>query len=87
MKPSESQLQIMIDTIPALAWCCFADGTTEFLNKRWLQFKGLSQEEDAGWGWHRPVHPEDLEKLMRTWRAISLDSAAARRPIPAGERC
>ncbi len=70
MKPSETQLRIMIDTIPALAWCCFTDGTTEFLNKRWLEYTGLSQEEAAGWGWQRPVHPEDLEKLLRTWQAI-----------------
>src|ERR1700735_643828 len=26
MNSSESQLRIMIDTIPALAWCCFTDG-------------------------------------------------------------
>ena len=70
MYPSEAQLRNMIDTIPALAWCCFTDGTTEFLNRRWLEYTGLSQEEAAGWGWQRPVHPEDLGKLMDTWRAL-----------------
>jgi formate hydrogenlyase transcriptional activator len=70
MNPSETQLRIMIDSIPALAWCCFTDGTTEFLNKRWLEYTGLSQEEAAGWGWQRPVHPEDLGKLMETWRVL-----------------
>jgi formate hydrogenlyase transcriptional activator len=70
MDPSDKQLRIMIDTIPALAWCCLDDGTTEFLNKRWLEYTGLSQEEAAGWGWQRAVHPEDLAKLMQSWRAI-----------------
>jgi formate hydrogenlyase transcriptional activator len=70
MDPSETQLRDMIDTIPALAWCCFTDGTTEFLNKRWLEYTGLSQEEAAGWGWQGPVHPDDLEKLMVMWRAV-----------------
>jgi len=60
----------MIDTMPALAWCCFTDSTTEFLNKRWLEYTGLTQEEAAGWGWQRPVHPDDLGKLMETWRAV-----------------
>jgi formate hydrogenlyase transcriptional activator len=70
MNPSDTQLRSMIETIPALAWCCFTDGTTEFFNKRWLEYTGLSQEEAAGWGWQRPVHPDDLEKLMETWQAI-----------------
>ena len=70
MYPSETQLRIMIDTIPALAWCCLPDGTTEFSNKRWLDYTGLSQNEALGWGWQLPVHPDDLEKLVETWRAV-----------------
>jgi formate hydrogenlyase transcriptional activator len=70
MNPSDTELRSMIETIPALAWCCFTDGTTKFFNKRWLEYTGLSQEEAAGWGWQRPVHPDDLEKLMETWQAI-----------------
>ncbi len=73
MNPSKTQLRIMIDTIPALAWCCLTDGATEFLNKRWLDYTGLSLDEALAWGWQRPVHPEDFEKLMEKWRAI-LDS-------------
>ncbi len=70
MYPSEAQLRNMIDTIPALAWCCFPDGTTEFSNKRWLEYTGLSQDEALGWGWQRAVHPDDLEKLVEMWRAV-----------------
>ena len=70
MYPSESQLRLMIDTIPALAWCCLPDGTTEFSNKRWLDYTGFSPAEALGRGWQRAVHPDDLEKLVETWRAI-----------------
>ncbi len=70
MNPSETQLRIMIDMIPAMAWCCLTDGTTEFLNKRWLDYTGLSLDQSLGWGWQAPVHPEDLEKIMEVWRAI-----------------
>ncbi len=71
MLPSEAPLRIMIDTIPALAWCLLNDGATEFLNKRWLDYTGLSLAQSLGWGWQAAVHPEDLGKLMETWRAIS----------------
>src|SRR5208282_3178499 len=60
----------MIDIIPAMAWCCLTDGTTEFLNKRWLDYTGLSLQESLGWGWQGAVHPEDCAKLMETWQAI-----------------
>jgi PAS domain S-box-containing protein len=68
--PSPAELRVMIDTIPALACSCFPDGGAEFLNDRWLKYTGLSQEDARGWGWRRPIHPADLEKLMKTWRAI-----------------
>jgi PAS domain S-box-containing protein len=70
MDQPETQLRIMIDMIPALAWCCFADGATEFTNKRWLDYTGLSEDEALGWGWQRSVHPDDLGKLVETWRAV-----------------
>jgi len=48
MHPSEAQLRIMMDTIPALAWCNLPDGSNEFLNKRWHDYTGLSPEEVEG---------------------------------------
>jgi hypothetical protein len=32
-------------SIPVLAWCNRPDGSNEFLNKRWQDYTGLSQEE------------------------------------------
>jgi formate hydrogenlyase transcriptional activator len=79
---SPAQLRNMIDTIPALAWSCFPDGTTEFLNRRWLEYTGLSQPEVTGTGWERSIHPEDRPALSSSWKAI-LDS---RRPGQAEAR-
>ena len=70
MIPTETQLRVMIDSIPALTWCCFSDGTTEFSNRRWLEYTGLSQDEALGRGWQRSVHPDDLEGVMQAWRVI-----------------
>jgi PAS domain S-box-containing protein len=70
MYPSEAQLRNMIDTIPALAWCCLPDGANEFTNKRWRDYTGLSQAEALGLGWQRTFHPDDLGKVMENWRAV-----------------
>src|SRR6267154_673584 len=70
MTESEDQLRIMIDKIPTLAWSCRPDGTTEFLNQRWLEYTGLSMEASVDWGWKVAIHPDDLEQLMETWLGL-----------------
>ncbi|HEY4049929.1 MAG TPA: PAS domain-containing protein [Acidobacteriaceae bacterium] len=67
IKNSEARLRQVIDTIPTLAWCNFADGPNEFLNKRWHEFTGLSPEESHGWGWQVAFHPDDIPPLMEKW--------------------
>jgi PAS domain S-box-containing protein len=62
------QFRKMIDEIPTLAWSCLPDGSGEFLNKRWLDYTGLSMEAAVGWQWQGVIHPDDLENLMFTWR-------------------
>jgi PAS domain-containing protein len=42
MTDPKSDFRAMVDKIPALAWSCRPDGTTEFLNQRWLDYTGLS---------------------------------------------
>src|SRR5258706_14944414 len=70
IRKSEDQLRTIIDRIPTLAWCCWPDGTTEFLNQRWLEYTGFSMPEALGWGWQNAIHHEDLPNLMRTWLRI-----------------
>jgi formate hydrogenlyase transcriptional activator len=70
MYPSEAQLRIMIDTIPALAWCCLPNGTNEFTNKRWLDYTGFSIDDALDWGWKTAVHPDDLDSLTDRWNAL-----------------
>jgi len=61
---------MMVDKIPTLAWSCRPDGTTEFLNQRWLEYTGLSMEASVDWGWKVAIHPDDLEQLMETWLGL-----------------
>jgi PAS domain S-box-containing protein len=69
-KKSEAQLRKIVDTIPTMAWCKLPDGSNEFSNQRWQDYTGTPSEEARGWGWQVAVHPEDLPKLMETWRKL-----------------
>ncbi len=70
LRRGEDYLRLTIDTIPVLAWCTGPDGSTEFLNRRWLDYTGLTIEEAQGWGWKAAVHPDDLPRLLDVWRGL-----------------
>ena len=70
MSGSEANLRRIIDTIPPLAWCNLPDGSNDFLNKRWLDYTGLSSEESAGDGWQTVIHPQDLPRMMQKWQEM-----------------
>jgi PAS domain S-box-containing protein len=76
MDHSEHRYRTIIDAVPALAWSARPDGSAEFLNRRWLDYTGLSSEEATDWGWTEAVHTEDRDGLMDFWRHL-LDSGEA----------
>jgi PAS domain S-box-containing protein len=70
MNDSEDRYRTIVDAIPAMAWSTLPDGYVEFLNRRCLDYTGLSLGEARGWGWDVAVHPDDLDALMDRWRAL-----------------
>jgi formate hydrogenlyase transcriptional activator len=73
---AEDRLRVLIDTAPTLVWTALPDGSVDFINKRGLDYHGLSLEEALGWGWTAVFHPEDLTSFVDKWRA-SLATGAA----------
>jgi PAS domain S-box-containing protein len=73
-KQAEDRIWLIIDTIPTMAWSVRPDGAVDFVNKRWLEYTGLSFEEEIEEP-NRVVHPEDLPRVMEKWLA---DMAAGR---------
>ena len=74
-RESEARLRKIIDTIPALAWCNLSDGSNDFVNQRWSDYTGLSQEEVKRVGCKVAIHPEDLPKWLDQWRALLASGA------------
>src|SRR5216683_6242279 len=70
VQSSEARLRRVIDTIPTMAWCNLPDGSNEFVNRRWLEYTGLSAEESHGSGWQVAIHPDDVRALTEKWRGL-----------------
>jgi PAS domain S-box-containing protein len=65
----ETALRDVTEIIPAMAWTTLRDGSNASVNRRWMEYTGLSAEDSAGSGWQRAVHPDDVERHVRKWRA------------------
>jgi PAS domain S-box-containing protein len=69
------QLRLVIATIPTMAWSLLPEGVVDFVNRPWLEYTGLSQQEALA-GSNRIVHQEDLPGVMEKW----LEDMAIGRP-------
>ncbi len=48
LRGEERKLREAIETIPAMAWIAGPDGTVQFVNRRWVEYTGLSQLGKVG---------------------------------------
>ena len=68
-RQAERELQLTIDTIPAIVVRHGPDGSPEFLNQTWRTYIGLSQDSMQGRRWAVAIHPDDVPKVEAAWRA------------------
>src|SRR5229473_1086666 len=67
LRRSERELRDVIDTIPAIVWSALPDGSNTYVNKRFVEYSGISAEQMAGSGWHDATYPDDLERHESKW--------------------
>jgi PAS domain S-box-containing protein len=69
-RESESlNIQLLVDSIPALIHTARADGYLDYFNKPWLEYLGATLEQVCGWNWRAFIHPEDVEGIVAKWLA------------------
>jgi PAS domain S-box-containing protein len=66
LKRAEGRIRLVINTIPTMVWTLQPDGAVDFVNQRWVDYAGLSLEEEIE-DPTRPIHPEDLPRVMKKW--------------------
>jgi PAS domain S-box-containing protein len=64
----KEKLAQVVNAIPTLAWSARPDGSAEFHNQRWLDYTGLSAKQAMGSGWKVAIHPDDLPRILGTFR-------------------
>ncbi|MER8634241.1 PAS domain-containing protein [Mesorhizobium opportunistum] len=69
---SERNLQLTIDTIPAMAWSATPDGSADFFNKHYQDFVGLSLDRLQGMSWIDTVFQDDVDGLLAAWHVMQV---------------
>src|SRR5271155_5506648 len=68
-QPDSLNIQLLVDSIPALIHTSMPDGHLDYFNKPWLEYLGATLEQVSGWNWTAFIHPEDVEGIVAKWRA------------------
>jgi PAS domain S-box-containing protein len=49
-------------------WGARADGTFDYISKQWLEYTGVSDQDQLLWDWIEQLHPGDRERVREQWR-------------------
>ncbi len=69
LEESDSRFRDMANTLPSLIWLAGPDKLCTFFNQAWLDFTGRALGEELGDGWTAGVHPDDLDRCLKTYLA------------------
>jgi PAS domain S-box-containing protein len=67
LQESERLFHLLADSAPVMVWLSGRDKLCTFFNKRWLDFRGRTMQQELGNNWAEGVHPEDLERCLNTY--------------------
>lgn len=68
VEESETYLQKLTDTAPAMIWITEPDGYCTYLNKHWYDYSGQTKKEAEGFGWLSATHPEDTQVAEKAFK-------------------
>jgi PAS domain S-box-containing protein len=67
LQQREEQFRFITNTIPQIVWTTDANGVTDYVNQRWVNYTGLSQEVALQTDWQTLIHPDDLPAVQEFW--------------------
>ena len=69
LRESESRFRQLAESLPQLVWTCQPDGPCDYLNRQWVEFTGVPEAQQHGFGWLEQLHPDDRAPTVAAWEA------------------
>jgi PAS domain S-box-containing protein len=76
LEPVSLEQRQMADSLPQLVWMCQPDGACVLLSRRWVEYTGVPEEEQLGFGWLSQLHPGDRDRTAAAWRESVITARA-----------
>ncbi len=65
---SMDRFRLIIDSLPHFVWESEPDGTYSYINKRFLDWSGLTMEQINAGGLYSLIYPDDKKIILDTWQ-------------------
>lgn len=82
LQESEQRYRCLAELTPQLVWIADTQGHNTYVSPQLSQYCGIPAEQLLGFGWHRVIHPDDVEPLHQRW----MESVQTGRPYEAEYR-
>lgn len=76
LRSSEERFRLMAETVPQIVWTVDRQGNTDYSNRRWSEYSGLSADQTQGSAWLDCIHPDHRELARASWRKAAASGAA-----------
>ena len=68
LRESETRFRFLSEMIPSIVWTANADGNVTYVNKRGLDYYGITEEQRVRGGAGYVLHPDDRERCLAEWQ-------------------
>jgi diguanylate cyclase (GGDEF)-like protein/PAS domain S-box-containing protein len=70
---AENLLRAVTEHTPVGIFLSDEHGSCRFVNARWCELAGLTQDQAAGDGWAQALHPDDCERVAKEWQQAAVE--------------
>jgi len=68
LRESEEKFRNLANSMSQFAWMADAEGYIFWYNERWFEYTGTTLEEMQGWGWQKVHHPEEVGRVVKSFK-------------------
>ena len=65
---TRTKFESLLQLSPQIVWFGQPDGQISYCNPYWYDYTGFSESQTVGYGWTEAIHPEDRDRVVRSWQ-------------------